>query len=280
MSDCSCPDYPFVQAMLSYLAQTNSYFGGTQRGSTGLTQTEKENYLHKTLHQSKSTFITRYGSRLTPAHIDYFLKHFAGDEGLMYQMNQAEREKTEARQRVKNRRFTAMKEMMTKGDYFEDEQMKQRDPLYYEQMVGKYLTDEEIQAQSDGLLRQHTGFSTILLEHMDSKDAEEKYLRQVSREEEQLEESEEEEETEAEEEDPMSAEDRTALREEFLHTMQERFLSGLDKDFDYESIDNDERYDDTIQEGRDAEERYFDASDESVTEEKEPSQLAADEYDY
>lgn len=57
----------------------------------------------------------------------------------MYQMNQAEREKTEAQQRVKNRRFTAMKEMMKKGDYFEDEQMKQRDPLYYEQVI-KFIT--------------------------------------------------------------------------------------------------------------------------------------------
>ena len=36
-------------------------------------------------------------------------------------------------------------------------------------MVGKYLTEEEIESQSNELLKQHTGMSTILLEQMDSK---------------------------------------------------------------------------------------------------------------
>lgn len=36
-------------------------------------------------------------------------------------------------------------------------------------MVGRHLTDDDIKSQSDNLLRQHTGFSTMLLEQMDSR---------------------------------------------------------------------------------------------------------------
>ena len=47
--------------------------------------------------------------------------------------------------------------------------------------------------------------------------------------------------------------------------MRERFLSGEDAPFfDYSTVDGDERYDDTEQQGRDAEERWFDDSDEEM----------------
>lgn len=41
--------------------------------------------------------------------------------------------------------------------------------MLVEQMIGQHLTDDEIKAQSDNLLREHCGFSTMLLEQMDSK---------------------------------------------------------------------------------------------------------------
>ncbi|KAL1508482.1 hypothetical protein AB1Y20_004583 [Prymnesium parvum] len=52
---------------------------------------------------------------------------------------------------------------------------------------------------------------------------------------------------------------RQSLREEFVRLMRERFLNGEDcAFFDYPAVDDNERYDDTEQQSRDAEERWFD----------------------
>ena len=57
-----------------------------------------------------------------------------------------------------------MKELSDKGSYFSDEEMKHRDPLLYEQMVGQYLTEEDVQPAID---KSDLRFSTILDAHMD-----------------------------------------------------------------------------------------------------------------
>lgn len=46
------------------------------------------------------------------------------------------------------------------------------------------------------------------------------------------------------------------------------------------SVDADDRYDDVTQESRDAEEKYFDESDEEEGTADGPSPLGPDEYDY
>lgn len=42
----------------------------------------------------------------------------------------------------KNRRYQAMLELL-KGDYFSDNEMRNREPLLWEQLVGQYLSEEE-----------------------------------------------------------------------------------------------------------------------------------------
>ena len=64
--------------MLSYLAQTESYFGGVQRGTENPSQAEKEDYMHSILHQSAGTFLARYGERMTDAHTSYFKTNLSG----------------------------------------------------------------------------------------------------------------------------------------------------------------------------------------------------------
>jgi len=57
------------------------------------------------------------------------------DKDLMYQLKILKRELKAADQRVKNRRFVAMRGLLAAGEYFSDEQMKHRDPLLYEQVL-------------------------------------------------------------------------------------------------------------------------------------------------
>ena len=53
----------------------------------------------------------------------------------MYLVKLVQKETRKQTQRVKNRRFTAMKDLLADGEYFCDEQMKSRDPLLYEQVL-------------------------------------------------------------------------------------------------------------------------------------------------
>lgn len=45
--------------------------------------------------------------------------------------------------KVRNRRFEALKKLVSEGSYFSEYEMKKRNPLLYEQLIGKFLTEEE-----------------------------------------------------------------------------------------------------------------------------------------
>lgn len=45
---------------------------------------------------------------------------------------------------VKNRRYDALKKMIADGSsYFSEDEMRQRNPYLYEQLIGQYLSEEE-----------------------------------------------------------------------------------------------------------------------------------------
>lgn len=48
-------------------------------------------------------------------------------------------------------------------DYFSAECMKERDPLLYQQLIGQYLTDEEVNEQVEG---RDLSMSAIMMQHV------------------------------------------------------------------------------------------------------------------
>ncbi|KAG0245109.1 coiled-coil domain-containing protein-domain-containing protein [Mortierella sp. GBAus27b] len=64
-------------------------------------------------------------------------------------------------------------------------------------------------------------------------------------------------------------EDQEALRQEFVLLMKQRFLDGLDRTFDYSTIDFDENLDDLEQENYDQEDEWFDNEDDEDDEDNE-----------
>ncbi|ESN92746.1 hypothetical protein HELRODRAFT_189599 [Helobdella robusta] len=58
---------------------------------------------------------------------------------------------------VKNRRYEKMTRLEREGEYFSEEEMKGRNPLMYEQMIGRYLNDEEIFANVKDNIRGMNG---------------------------------------------------------------------------------------------------------------------------
>jgi len=64
------------------------------------------------------------------------------------------------------------------GEYFSDEEMKRRDPLLYEDMIGQHLTDDDVKAMitADKEMKDHS-LSAVLLQHIQAMQNNELYKR-------------------------------------------------------------------------------------------------------
>ncbi|XP_052768788.1 coiled-coil domain-containing protein 97-like isoform X2 [Mya arenaria] len=275
--------------MLARVALSNAHFKHQQIGEPDLTLDEKIDIAQTILDASKVKFLSKFWSYLELEDLEFFNDSKSVYEVDFYIKQILKSKNSEVqRNRVKNRRYEAMKELISQGDYFSDDEMKFREPYLYEQMVGQYLTGDEIQAKVD---KSDLTFSNILLKHIDQLDENVRYAKEKDTENGQMEEEEDSEEEEddqgddqkdggkgiSESEDITENEDffqidedskpkipdveKQALKAEFLTIMQERFLSGADITFDYSAVDNNEAYDDLSILNADAEEKYFEDED-------------------
>eukprot|EP00899_Mesostigma_viride_P023070 jgi/Mesvir1/3948/Mv22708-RA.1 len=173
--------------------------------------------------------------------------------------------------------------LLGEGSYFSEESMRERNPLLFQEAVGKVIEERPPTCLSEAILHRYAE------DRLAQRVQEAERHREMTTPEE--EEEEEEEETEEERGDrdgieghgrgegcardvdqgggvtgdgdetaDMCPEERAALTADFRRLMQERFLDGKDEDADYKTIDNDEALDaDWIAlEGQDAEDSYFD----------------------
>lgn len=71
-----------------------------------------------------------------------------------------------------------MQRLEALGEYFSDEEMKQRDPLLYEEMIGKYLTDDDVKAMvaPNADAKDHA-LSDVLMKHIQVMQNNELYER-------------------------------------------------------------------------------------------------------
>ncbi|XP_045187458.2 coiled-coil domain-containing protein 97-like [Mercenaria mercenaria] len=280
-ADSESKSLSYVQTkMLARVALSDAHFKHQQRGEPDLNLEQKIEIAQNVLDSNKATFIAKFWKYLELEDLEYFQDSRDVYEVDFY-MKQVMKNKNRSVQKniVKNRRYEAMKELISEGEYFSDEEMKFREPYLYEQMIGQYLTQEEIQGKVD---KSDLTFSSILLKHIDQLDENVRFGQAKDKEEgqeEEEEESDEEEEMEFEndktkmendddgskndEDDTpkISDEQKRELKAEFLTIMQEKFLNGEDKNFDYSKVDTNDTYDDLTVLNADAEEKYFDDED-------------------
>lgn len=260
------------RVMLEELAQSTAHFAHRQRDAPDLTLQEKVEIASEILDKNPAVFLSRFGVFLQSSDLRYFQDIDKDNYEVQFHLRNIQHRCSHLAVIVKNRRFAAMQELDTGGEYFSEDEMKRREPLLYEQMVGQYLTEEEQkQKMEEGVDRSDLKLSTILMKHMDDMQEKTLYKHQKDREECQEEESEESssEEEDAEidetenEETPEIASGRATdiwrqqLRLEFKTIMQEKFLSGNDTEFDYSKVDSNPDYDSMVAEGQDDEDRYF-----------------------
>lgn len=258
-------------AMLQRLSFSDAFFKHQQRGEPDLTAAEKYIIAEDMLSKNKIVFLERFWKYLWVDDISYFEK-FSNDYEVNFYLNQIRKSRigNYDKNRTKNRRYKAMQQLLSEGEYFSEDEMKYRDPFLYEQLVGQYLTDDEIHGRVD---KSDLRFSTILFKHIDILQENKTYQDQKDREEGQMEEEEEtedeSEESEMENEDDSQTktipeEQKATLRHEFLTIMQERFMSGQDEHFNYGEVDNNTEFDDLDILQKDEEEKYFDDEDDRL----------------
>lgn len=248
---------------------------------------EKIRMASELFKQSPVNFLLQFGKYLAPYHVDYFLNLPITNDSEGEKLKQCLKElKTyhsdaSRRKRVRNRRFKALQKLQEESDYFSDKEMMFRNPLLYEQLVGQYLTDEEIK-ERDGVDSENLTLLSMILGTVDRNQMNETKHNQC-REECDADESDcdnedsvpkptsrwgefDVPEAETSSKKPqvrkqtyISAPERRLLREEFNQEMYSSFIEGRDLEVDYHSIDNNEQYDDLEQASQDAEDKYFDS---------------------
>ncbi|XP_065280837.1 coiled-coil domain-containing protein 97 [Dermacentor albipictus] len=255
--------------ILDTVAASEGFFKHQQRGEPDLSYEEKREIAEKTLDSNVPLFLQRYAKFLYREDASYFEALRRVDYEVDFHVREIERRSRDRPRQLsvqtKNRRYEALERLKTGGEYFSDKEMRRRNPLLFEQMIGRYMTEKE-KLDLDKMDFSTLTFSGLLMEHIDRNEVTSLRRQQQDLEEATFEESDSDTEEEECEEDtpPVSATEKRLLRNEFVNTMYESFLSGKDKDYDYESVDNNADFDSLQTRQHDEEEKYFDAEEPEV----------------
>ncbi|UJR13773.1 hypothetical protein I4U23_000783 [Adineta vaga] len=242
-----------ITSMFDRICASNLVIVSQQRNEPDFTYEQKHTILHHLYSTNPENFIYRFGSILTDDDLKEF---FDPNTDYIRQISIPNRHKIRS-----NRRYTYMQQLIENGTYFSDEAMKERSPLLYEQMIGKYETDDTnkqlVKRTADGPL------SDFYMEHLESMNHHERVEQEFEKEEQSRCQDKEDSESEDDNDDDVKypSAERDLYRQEFLAIQKEQFLNGEDSNIDYASIDNNESLDDVKIRERDEEEKYFDDED-------------------
>ena len=248
--------------IIKTVSLSDGFFKHQQRGEPDLTQDEKAQIATDLISSKPAVFLSRSGRFLSEDHLTYFEQLKTSNYELEFYLNEARQNQCRfiKQNKVRNRRYAAMRKMLeSSDDYFSETAMKARNPLLYEQLIGRFLTEEEKEEQARPDMS-NCSLTNIILDHIDlNKERDDKKRMKEEEDEEEFDTDEESE----EEEEGLGRVDggREFLRKQFVKTSIQSFLEGKDVGFDYRRVDNDDSLDDLDIEQMDAEERYFEDSD-------------------
>ncbi|XP_046387635.1 coiled-coil domain-containing protein 97 [Ischnura elegans] len=249
--------------LLDSLAGSSAHFKSQQIGDPELTFHQKRSIADELLKRNPGQFLSRFGTNIKVSHLEYF-SPMKGDYEVDFYLKKLHRfhSKKLSEVDVKNRRFEAMQKLISEGSYFSEEEMKNRNPLLYEQLIGQHLTSEERNERAKDYSKMtYVGY---LMDRMDRDSRNELQQKQQDEEDGAIEELDTDDESSMDEDDgdvdrELSEKEKNVLRQEFLNSMYDSFLEGKDRDFDYSSVDFNTDYDNHKDMEQDDEEKYFDA---------------------
>eukprot|EP01118_Nematostelium_gracile_P012529 TRINITY_DN458_c0_g1_i2.p1 TRINITY_DN458_c0_g1~~TRINITY_DN458_c0_g1_i2.p1 ORF type:complete len:144 (-),score=45.55 TRINITY_DN458_c0_g1_i2:23-454(-) len=143
-----------------------------------------------------------------------------------------------------------MQKLVEQGQYFSDENMKIRNPVLWQDYVGKHRKSKTVPTIND-----ESTLTDKLLRRWDLDCADED-IRVSDEQFQEEDDSDEEEETEQTDSNQQQQDER-----DFLRVMQTSFLEGKDVGFNYQAIDSDSELDNLEEMERDEQDRYFSDED-------------------
>lgn len=275
-------------ALINHISNDNrAFFKHQQKDEDDLNVDEKKVILTDILTTSHSKFLARFGMVLKKEHLKYFESQNC-DEFVTEQIKQLKFNLDHERTLIKNRRYAAMIKLIDDDEYFSDIEMERRNPVLYNELVGKFISPAERAKRR----RPNAATSTlvdVLLNQIDYDETCENAKRQRELEGDDSKESYGSDNSDIESnqmqwgnfdsEDVdcsrksrsrrkrnadilVTAGERDVLREEFLGIMYNNFLMGRDTEFfDYSQVDSNEEYDLSCEKVNDIEDKYFDDED-------------------
>lgn len=287
-------DYDLDDIISSLTYNQDICFKNQQKWEADLTCKEKFDIAIKLFEKSKLNFLIKFGKYLKFDQLKYFSQftnHSEPDwEEIQLVLNDLNKNCSTNHQSTlkKNRRYEALKQMIKDDSYFSEIEMMKRNPLLYEQLVGQYMSLDEIKARDKYKMDEQCTFVKILMEGIERDDAESLRKKQEESEDNQMEEEDSSDDEECKEEikEPPSpvpstsrwgefpdsepkrlktqhkqnllvtGEERLLFKEEFVSLMYQSFLDGKD-DFDYTNVDNDASLDNLAELDHDEEDKYF-----------------------
>lgn len=291
----NCDDTDPIFDIIDFLVRCAEIsFKNSNINQPEITTKEKIEIAYKIFKQSPVQFLTQFGKFLSPNHLHYFENVQVHDKNFQNCVSDLKLYFSDesTNKRIRNRRYKALQKLQQDTDYFSEKQMMLRNPLLYEQLIGQYLTDEEIR-ERDAIDSENLTFLTMILDTVDRNEMREKQNRQMHFEDEaianeslqkedhielrhktsikpkqwgdfDIPDNKSNEFAQPQKQILINANERNLLREEFLHEMYSSFIEGRDIDFDYNTVDNNEEYDDLQQISQDAEDKYFDSEENDV----------------
>jgi len=259
-SEDSSDDIDILGSVIRTASNSDGFFKHQQVGEADLTLLEKEKIVKDLLSSRPAVFLQRFGRFLSEDQLDYFQDFRENDFEVDFYLKETRQINCRKvqQQRVKNRRYAMLQRMIQSSDsHFSEAAMRERNPLLYEQLVGRFRTEEE-KASDNAVDMTNCSLSNMILEHMDiNKERDDKK---------RMEDEEAEEEFDTDDEDTSDDKlegGREFLKQEFINASYQSFLAGKDSGLNYHLIDTDTTLDDLEAEEMEAQEKYFDESDEN-----------------
>ncbi|UXI16901.1 Glucosylceramidase [Sarcoptes scabiei] len=248
--------------IIAKIAQkTDVFFKHQQRNDPELNLDERKKIVEDLFRSDRFLFLSRYGQYLSSEQLNYHKNH--EDEKvktIAEHILRVKQSSSLSKSSIRNRRYQAMKQLLEDGDYFSPVEMQSRNPYLFEEMIGKYLDENErkdLEHSSYSKQYDRISFSSYLMEK--NRQSQMKLIRLI--ESSKYHSSSESEDDENVNED-ITKEEKELLKQEFLELMIQNFLNKGDKDFDYSQIDSNDNYDvDCLEFQRDQEDKYFDEED-------------------
>jgi len=253
-----------LASIISTAVKSDGFFRHQQVGEGDLATEEKEKIVKELVQSKPALFLQRFGRFLSVTQLDYFESLRDDDFEVSHYLKETKQLtcRKVRQQRVKNRRYAMLQRMLAASDpHFSEAAMRERNPLLYQQLVGKFMTAEE-KAADEAVDMTNCSLSKIILEHMDiNKERDDRKREEKEEQEEEFDTDE-----EVEEDDKSVARlegGKEFLKQEFVNAAYQSFLAGKDSGLDYSQIDADATLDDLDAEEQEEQEKYFDESDEN-----------------